>query len=40
MSRIDELIAQLCPDGVEFKTLGDIATLVRGNGMPKTDLTH
>ncbi len=26
MSRIDELIAELCPDGVEFKELGNIAT--------------
>ena len=24
MSRIDELIAQLCPDGVEFKALGEV----------------
>lgn len=39
MSRIDELIAELCPEGVEFKVLGDIAQLVRGNGMPKADLT-
>ncbi len=26
VSRIDELIARLCPDGVEFKTLGEVAT--------------
>ncbi len=26
MSRIDDLIAELCPDGVEFKTLGEVAT--------------
>jgi len=38
VSRIDELIALHCPDEVEFKTLGNIAQLVRGNGMPKTDL--
>lgn len=38
MSRIDELITELAPEGVEFKALGDFATLVRGNGMPKTDL--
>lgn len=24
MSRIDELIQRLCPDGVEYKPLGDI----------------
>lgn len=39
MSRIDELIAELAPKGVESKTLGDIAQLVRGNGMPRIDLT-
>lgn len=39
MSRIDELVAELTPGGVERKRLGDIAQLVRGNGMPKTDLT-
>lgn len=38
MSRIEELLAELCPDGVEFKALGNIAQLVRGNGMPKADL--
>ena len=40
MSRIDELIAELCPDGVEYRTLGEIGELVRGNGMPKTDFTE
>lgn len=39
MSRIDTLITSLAPKGVQFKSLGDIADLVRGNGMPKTDLT-
>jgi hypothetical protein len=24
MSRIDDLIAELCPDGVEFKAVGEI----------------
>lgn len=39
MNRIEKLIAELCPEGVEWKALGDVAELVRGNGMPKTDLT-
>lgn len=30
MSRLDELIAKLCPDGVEYKKLGEVATIVRG----------
>lgn len=40
MSRIDELTQELCPDGVERRPLGEFATLVRGNGMPKTDLVE
>ena len=40
MSRIDDLIREHCPDGVEHKTLGEIGELVRGNGMPKTDFTE
>ena len=39
MSVIDQLLAALAPKGVPFKALGDIAELVRGNGMPKADLT-
>lgn len=39
MSRIDDLIRDLCPNGVESKMLGDIGDLVRGNGMPKSDFT-
>ena len=30
MSRLDELIAELCPDGVEFKTLGEVSQILRG----------
>lgn len=37
MSKIFELIEELCPEGVAYKPLGEIAELVRGNGMPKTD---
>lgn len=40
MTRIDDLIAQLAPDGVSVKALGDIAELVRGNGMPKAAFTE
>ena len=39
MSRIDELLEEFCPEGVQVSALGQIATLVRGNGMPKSDLT-
>ena len=40
MSRIDDLIAQLCPDGVDYKAIGDFGELVRGNGMPKSDFVE
>lgn len=39
MSRVDELIMQLCPGGVEHKTLGDVGEFIRGNGLQKSDLT-
>ena len=37
MSRIDDLIRQHCPNGIEFRAIGEISELVRGNGLPKTD---
>ena len=30
MSKLDDLIRELCPDGVEYKKLGEIATVLRG----------
>lgn len=37
MSRIDDLIAEHCPDGVPFKSLGEVGTFVRGGGLQKKD---
>ncbi|PST49205.1 restriction endonuclease [Bifidobacterium callitrichos] len=37
MSRIDEMIARLCPDGVEYKTLGEVGVFTRGSGIQKKD---
>jgi type I restriction enzyme S subunit len=37
VSRIDDLVAKFCPDGVESKALGEIGELVRGNGLPRSD---
>ena len=31
MSRLDELIAELCPDGVKYKKIGECCSLVKGN---------
>ena len=40
MSRLDDLIEELCPKVVESKALSDVGQLVRGNGMPKSDFTE
>ncbi|MDY0227145.1 MAG: restriction endonuclease subunit S [Desulfomicrobium apsheronum] len=37
MSRIDELIAKLCPNGVEFKRLGNIARIKNGKDHKSLD---
>jgi type I restriction enzyme, S subunit len=37
VSKVDDLIAQLCPDGVEFKTLGEVGELMRGRRFTKAD---
>lgn len=39
MSRLADLINELCPDGVEYKPLGEVAELKRGSGMPKKMFT-
>ena len=38
MSRINDLIAQLCPNGVEYDNLGNVGEFIRGNGLQKSDL--
>ncbi|HBN94971.1 MAG TPA: restriction endonuclease, partial [Firmicutes bacterium] len=40
MNKLEQLIAELCPDGVEYKALGDIGTLTRGSGLQKKDFTE
>lgn len=38
MNRIEELIERLCPNGVEYKTIGEVATYRRGSfPQPYTD---
>jgi len=39
VSRIEGLIKELAPEGVEFKSLGDVGEFIRGNGLQKSDLT-
>lgn len=38
MSKLDELIKELCPNGVEYKRLGVIASISRGSNFQKKDL--
>lgn len=38
MSRIDELIAQYCPDGVEYMPMGAVGFFERGTGLQKNQL--
>ena len=40
MSKLEELIAELCPDGVEYKPLSEIATITRGGSFQKKDFTE
>ena len=40
MTKLEQLIEQLCPDGVEYKTLGDIAVdIYRGSGIKRNEVT-
>ena len=41
MSKLDELIAKFCPDGVEYKTIDEIAVdIYRGAGIKKDQVTE
>ena len=41
MSKLERMIAELCPDGVEFKTLGEIAVdMYRGSGIKREEITE
>ena len=41
MSRLDELITKLCPDGVEYKTIDEIAVeIYRGSGIKRDQVTE
>lgn len=39
MSRLADLIKELCPDGVEYKPLGEVAELKRGQSITKKSIT-
>ena len=40
MTKLEELIKELCPNGVEYKTLGEFATVIRGGNFQKKDFVE
>lgn len=40
MNRIQELIKELCPNGVEWKKLGEVCDVLRGKRLTKSQLTE
>lgn len=40
MNQIDELIVDLCPEGVEHLPLGEVGNFTRGGGLQKKDFTE
>ena len=40
MSKLDELIARLCPDGVEYKELKFISKMRRGTSLVKKNASY
>ena len=36
MSKLEELIQELCPDGVEYKTISSLSKSIVSGGTPKT----
>src|SRR3989344_4255538 len=40
MNNIDKLINELCPDGVEFKELGEVAEIYTGTQLNRTKLSE
>lgn len=40
MNKIEQLIKQFCPDGVEFKKTGDVCEVLRGKRLTKKELSQ
>lgn len=40
MNQIDELIAEYCPEGVKYRLIGEVGTVVRGKRFVKADMTN
>lgn len=37
MNRIERMVAEMCPDGAEYRPLGEVGVFIRGNGIQKSD---
>ena len=37
MTKIEDMIKELCPNGVEWKELGEVCEIIRGSGLQKKD---
>ena len=40
MSRLEQLIAELCPGGVEYVKLGEVTEILRGKRLTKSQLSN
>ena len=40
MSKLSDLVQELCPNGVEYKKLGEVATISRGGNFQKKDFVE
>lgn len=40
MSKLEKLISEICPNGVEYKAFYEFGTMIRGNGLQKKDFTE
>ena len=40
MSKLEDLIKRLCPDGVEFKRLGEVCEIKTGKGITQKDCSE
>src|SRR5574344_418886 len=40
MNKIQQLIKELCPDGVEYKALGEVCKVLRGKRLTKKELSE
>ncbi len=40
MNKIEKLIAELCPEGVEFRELRELASVETGTQLNKTEMTE